>query len=97
MKIIIDNREKKLIPLIQALNIDLKLSFDIEISKLDLGDFIIQDTEGNNILIIERKSLSDLATSIRDGRYAEQSYRYCIKRGRENRTERNNFHSGLLI
>jgi ERCC4-type nuclease len=41
---------------------------------LPLGDIIIND--GNNdCIIIERKTLSDLAASIKDGRYEEQSYR----------------------
>ena len=42
--------------------------------QLPLGDIIINDGE-KDLLIIERKSLSDLAASIKDGRYEEQSYR----------------------
>lgn len=43
---------------------------------LPLGDIIIHDeTEGYDCLIIERKSLTDLGASIKDGRYEEQSYR----------------------
>jgi crossover junction endonuclease MUS81 len=41
---------------------------------LPLGDVIIQDNESEKI-IIERKTLNDLASSIKDGRYTEQSYR----------------------
>jgi ERCC4-type nuclease len=41
---------------------------------LPLGDIIINDGT-NDCIIIERKSLSDLAASIKDGRYEEQSYR----------------------
>ena len=41
---------------------------------LPLGDVIIQDNVEEK-LIIERKTLSDLAASIKDGRYTEQSYR----------------------
>jgi ERCC4-type nuclease len=41
---------------------------------LPLGDIIIGDHLGEKI-IIERKTLSDLAASIKDGRYTEQSYR----------------------
>ena len=49
---------------------DIKLVYDT----LPLGDIIIND--GNNDkLIIERKSVSDLVASIKDGRYEEQSYR----------------------
>lgn len=42
--------------------------------QLPLGDIIISDGE-KDLVIIERKSLSDLAASIKDGRYEEQSYR----------------------
>ena len=41
---------------------------------LPLGDIIINDGI-NDCIIIERKTLSDLASSIKDGRYEEQSYR----------------------
>jgi crossover junction endonuclease MUS81 len=42
---------------------------------LPLGDIIICDDNGNEFVIIERKTLNDLASSIRDGRYKEQGYR----------------------
>ena len=74
MKIKIDIREKKLIPLLKALNKDYEYNFEITTEVLDLGDIIIcKDDE--ELILIERKSLSDLAASIRDGRYNEQSYR----------------------
>jgi ERCC4-type nuclease len=41
---------------------------------LPLGDIIINDGT-SDCIIIERKTLSDLAASIKDGRYEEQSYR----------------------
>jgi ERCC4-type nuclease len=41
---------------------------------LPLGDIIINDGT-NDCIIVERKTLSDLAASIKDGRYEEQSYR----------------------
>jgi len=75
MIIKVDNREKKLIPLINALNEDFNYNFEIKIEVLDLGDIIICDDKGSEKLIIERKTLSDLASSIKDGRYSEQSYR----------------------
>jgi ERCC4-type nuclease len=46
----------------------------IQTENLPLGDIIINDGTADR-LIIERKSLSDLAASIKDGRYEEQSYR----------------------
>ena len=42
---------------------------------LPIGDAIIIDDDGKERAIIERKTLNDLAASIRDGRYAEQSFR----------------------
>jgi len=46
----------------------------IVVEPLPLGDIIINNGQIDNI-IVERKSLSDLASSIKDGRYDEQSYR----------------------
>ena len=43
-----------------------------------MGDIIISHDDvvcGNELLLFERKSLNDLASSIKDGRYAEQSFR----------------------
>lgn len=75
MKLVIDNREHKLITLLNALNNDYDYNLSIEVEKLDLGDVSIQSDEGEELLLIERKNLADLASSIRDGRYKEQSYR----------------------
>ena len=49
---------------------------EIKSERLPLGDIILHDpTQGRDIVIFERKTLSDLAASIRDGRYKEQSFR----------------------
>jgi crossover junction endonuclease MUS81 len=48
------------------------LEFVVE--SLPIGDIILSKNN-EDLLIIERKSLSDLASSIKDGRYEEQSYR----------------------
>ena len=40
-----------------------------------LGDVIITNDKDEEVLIIERKTLRDLAASIKDGRYLEQSFR----------------------
>ena len=69
----VDVRENKLIKLLHNLNSE--HSFTIKVESLHLGDIIICDDDGNELILIERKSLADLASSIRDGRYAEQSYR----------------------
>lgn len=71
MKLKIDNRERKFIDLIKIVN----PCFSIEYSNLTLGDFIICDDEGYEMIVIERKTLKDLVSSIKDGRYREQSFR----------------------
>ena len=50
-------------------------NIQIESESLHLGDAIIYDENGEEKVIIERKTLNDLASSIKDGRYAEQSFR----------------------
>ena len=48
----------------------------IKKEQLAIGDIILADDDtGQNIIIFERKTLYDLAASIRDGRYNEQSFR----------------------
>lgn len=70
MKLIIDNREpKELKTLIQD-----KIE-NIELKNLEIGDIIFLDDDDNIVLIFERKSISDLISSIKDGRYSEQSFR----------------------
>lgn len=76
MKIRVDNREQELLKYIRELivNIPLFKDLEVQVENLPLGDVIIS----NNIedkLVIERKSINDLAASIKDGRYEEQSYR----------------------
>jgi len=46
----------------------------IETASLPIGDIIVS-YNGIDRVIIERKTLADLAASIKDGRYVEQSYR----------------------
>ena len=77
MKLLIDNREpQEIIKYINALNEMAKVKIVIEITRLDIGDYILFDEEKNkNLIIIERKSLQDLESSIKDGRYNEQSFR----------------------
>lgn len=50
-------------------------SHEIETENLALGDIILLNNEREEKAIFERKSLYDLASSIKDGRYAEQSFR----------------------
>jgi ERCC4-type nuclease len=76
MIIKIDTREQDLLTKCQH-TIDSVPKFkDIKLisQTLPLGDIIINDGT-DDCIIIERKTLSDLAASIKDGRYEEQSYR----------------------
>jgi crossover junction endonuclease MUS81 len=66
----IDAREKDLISLIRTKYPEDK----IIVESLALGDCIIEKNE-NEIVIIERKTVSDLLASVKDGRYKEQSFR----------------------
>jgi len=76
MIIKIDTREQNLFEKISNLvtNIPIFKQFVIKSETLPIGDIIICD-EKEDKLIIERKSVSDLLSSIKDGRYEEQSYR----------------------
>jgi ERCC4-type nuclease len=50
-------------------------SHEIETENLALGDIILLNNDSEEKVVFERKSLYDLASSIKDGRYAEQSFR----------------------
>ena len=77
MKIIIDIREQSLFDnfLSKPQEDAIKNNIQIEKQVLPLGDILFVSDEGDLICIIERKTLSDLFASIKDGRYKEQSYR----------------------
>ena len=71
--IIIDNRENKLIELIKNTS---SFTIPYEIKKLDIGDIIISSSKHpDKSLIIERKCMTDMISSIKDGRYKEQKIR----------------------
>lgn len=74
MLIKIDVREKDVLALVEARAREGD-SETIERAPLVLGDCIVCDPDGTERVIIERKTLRDLAASIRDGRYDEQSCR----------------------
>lgn len=75
MIIKIDCREKELLAQCNLIENNIELVSE----NLHLGDMIICKNDSLNnlqeLVIIERKTLNDLASSIRDGRYNEQSYR----------------------
>jgi ERCC4-type nuclease len=68
--LIIDNRERDICKYYN----ENKIENNIKYENLDLGDIIIK-INNKIVLIIERKSLSDLSKSIKDGRYKEQKNR----------------------
>jgi ERCC4-type nuclease len=76
MIITVDIREQDLLQQIKQLVLFIPVFKQIKVlsDTLPIGDVIISH-ENEEKLIIERKSLSDLLASIKDGRYEEQSYR----------------------
>ena len=76
MIIKIDTREQELLTNIKKLVLFLPIfkQLKVETENLPLGDIIIADDKEEK-LIIERKTVNDLLSSIKDGRYEEQSYR----------------------
>jgi len=80
--IIIDNREHKLIELIKNTS---SFTIPYEIKKLDIGDIIISSSKHpDKSLIIERKCMTDMISSIKDGRYKEQKIRLQAERSNLN-------------
>jgi ERCC4-type nuclease len=65
--IVVDSREKALIKLLK------KTDLTVETKHLDIGDIVV--THEDHEIIIERKTISDLLSSIKDGRYKEQMMR----------------------
>jgi ERCC4-type nuclease len=84
MRIVVDERETSLYEKIEHMvNTEGNAIGTIQLSKkvIPLGDILIQTDEETTVAIIERKSLQDLLSSIKDGRYEEQSYRLSYSSG----------------
>ena len=77
MKVVVDEREHDLYDKLDILMCMQTRAGCVDLSKevLPIGDVLIQTNEGKDVLIIERKTFADLLSSIKDGRYEEQSYR----------------------
>ena len=77
MKVIIDEREQSLYEKCYSIVHTEGNCTNVQLSKkvIPLGDILINTDEDKPVCIIERKSLSDLLASIKDGRYEEQSHR----------------------
>ena len=74
---------KKTVPMTKTKkSLAVATNHEIKSERLPLGDIILHDPSqgqglglGRDIVMFERKTLADLAASIRDGRYKEQSFR----------------------
>ena len=77
MRVILDNREHSLYEKFQDMLCKQTVSHNLTLIKdtLTIGDILFQTDDFQDILLIERKSFSDLLSSIKDGRYEEQSHR----------------------
>lgn len=78
IKIVVDCREKSLFQKCKQLLDKQSLKFKnifLCSKNLELGDIIISDLNDKELIIIERKTLNDLLSSIKDNRYREQGFR----------------------
>jgi crossover junction endonuclease MUS81 len=77
MFIKVDSREKDLVSKMSFYISTIPAFRNLKVitESLPIGDVIISGNNNEDILIIERKTIIDLLSSIKDGRYEEQSYR----------------------
>jgi ERCC4-type nuclease len=75
MRIIIDVREHDLIEKCRLIIGNDPNYATLETQSLPIGDILFKTDDGKDVLLVERKSLSDLLASIKDKRYEEQSHR----------------------
>ena len=67
MELLVDDRENKIKDMVNY-------NLNIKLEQLDMGDFIFKKND-EVVLLIERKSIPDLSSSIKTGRYREQKIR----------------------
>lgn len=67
VRLVIDNRERELVPLLAGV--------PHTTENLELGDIVFSSADGTIITLFERKTWNDLAASIKDGRYHNQKKR----------------------
>ena len=75
MQVVLDERETQLIQRFSEI-IGTNQHVEMERQMLPLGDVLIRHGD-RELFLIERKTLTDLIASIKDGRYEEQSYCFC--------------------
>ena len=66
--LIIDTRERNVTRHITEFT-----NINVEIKQITIGDYIVTGPSGNILAVIERKSLSDFAASLKDGRHHNKS------------------------
>jgi ERCC4-type nuclease len=76
MNCVLDSREAKL-----KAGWEEYCGIPVESKSLDIGDVCFMNSEGNHLLILERKTTADLKASLRDGRWEEQKERIKSNRG----------------
>lgn len=77
MFIKVDYREKDLVSKLSFYISSIPAFRNLKVisENLPIGDIIIKNDNNEEIIIMERKTILDLLSSIKDGRYEEQSYR----------------------
>jgi ERCC4-type nuclease len=77
MRVIIDIRERDLYAECERLlsGLTKATSVTLERDQLALGDILLTSEEGEQLVLIERKTFQDMMASIKDNRYKEQSHR----------------------
>ena len=77
MFIKVDSREKDLVTKMSFYISSIPAFRNLKVitESLPIGDVIISGNNNEDILIVERKTIIDLLSGIKDGRYEEQSYR----------------------
>jgi crossover junction endonuclease MUS81 len=81
MQLLIDFREKWVVKQLSDLSNTTEhcivngVSLNYCTSNLEVGDFVIKNSDGNVLVIVERKSVRDLCASITDGRFRQQKER----------------------
>lgn len=74
---IVDSHEKNIISILKTKGYLQNNDKTFEVARLDIADFRLEDSKDNNqkIILIERKTWSDLSSSLKDGRFREQRSR----------------------
>lgn len=74
MRVVIDAREHAFIDIIRAKVLQYPF-IELQVAQLAIGDMEIYGPDDELMFVWERKTFQDLLSSIKDGRYKEQSFR----------------------